>query len=127
MSLERISTGKRGEGLALSYLRRHGYKILTKNYKTRMGEIDIIGNDNGCIVFIEVRSINSERFGLPEYTINRKKQHRIAKAALSYIKRFGLEDKDCRFDTVCVKEVDSANPDIDLIKDAFDLNSRYRY
>lgn len=127
MTIARLSSGKRGEALAYSFLRREGYKILEKNYKTRLGEIDIIGEDEGSVVFIEIRSANTERFGSLEHTINKKKQDRITKTALSYIKRYGLEDKDCRFDVVCIESVDSVSPRINLIRDAFEPDQRYAY
>jgi len=127
MTFERAAIGKKGENLALLYLKKQGYKIIGKNYKTKVGEIDIIGNDKDVVSFIEVRSINSATSVSPEHTINKRKQNQIAKTALFYIKSNGLEDKDCRFDVVCVEGVDSCSPNIKLIKDAFELALRYRY
>ena len=127
MTFARINSGKKGEDLALSFLKKQGYSIIAKNYKTRLGEIDIIGKDKSCVSFVEVRSTNSRVFEAPEHTIDRRKQRQIAKAALSYIKRYSLEDKDCRFDVVCIGGVDSVSPNIRLIKNAFDLDPRYRY
>lgn len=127
MSAERIETGKKGESLAQSFLKRSGYKIIEKNYKTRFGEIDIIGKDRGYVSFIEVRSVNTERFGLPEETIDRKKQLQVTKVALSYIKKYQLEDTPCRFDVVCIEDVNNSSPKIKLIKNAFELELEYRY
>ena len=126
MTFKRISTGKKGEELAASFLRSKGYKIIENNFRTRHGEIDIIADD-GCVSFIEVRSLNSKGFGLPEHSVNRRKQDQIAKAALMYIKIKKLEDRDCRFDVVSIEDVDSDSPKIRLIKNAFELNERYRY
>jgi len=127
MTFKRIGTGKKGEDLALSYLRGQGYRIRGRNYKTAQGEIDIIGDDGGCISFVEVRSMNAGGPGSPEYTINRRKQGQITKVALSYIKKYRLEDRNCRFDVVCIEDVDSVSPKIRLIRNAFELNSWYRY
>jgi len=127
MSVARIKAGKRGESLAVSYLKRQGYKIIEKNYRIKAGEIDIIGKDKDGISFIEVRSGNTERFGLLEETINTHKQNRLTKIALSYIKRYGLEDKSCRFDVVCIKDVGSEFPKIRLVKNAFEIDTRYTY
>jgi len=127
MTIARKNTGKRGEVIARSYLKKQGYRIIEKNYNTRIGEIDIVAIDKDYICFIEVRSINTGRFDAPEYTIDRRKQNQISKAALMYIKRNGLEDRNCRFDVVCVEAVNSPSPDVRLIKDAFELNTRYRY
>ena len=126
MTFARINSGKKGEGLAVSYLKKQGYKIIERNYKTKLGEIDIIADCKGCICFIEVRARNNQAFGLPEETILKKKQLQVSRAALAYIKRYKLEDKSCRFDVVSIKGVDSPDPEIKLIKNAFDLDDRWR-
>lgn len=107
-------------------MRKNGYKIIEKNYKTKLGEIDIIADDKGVISFVEVRSKNSPRFGLPEETINKKKEAQISKAAMAYIKQYNLMDKSCRFDVVCIQGVDSPEPEIRLIKNAFELDNKWR-
>jgi putative endonuclease len=127
MTLERVKSGKSGEDIAVSYLSKENYKIIERNYRTKLGEIDIIADDKGCICFVEVRAKNSLVFGSPEDTIIKKKQHRIAKAALMYIKRFKLGESSCRFDVVCVEKVDSVEPQVKLIRNAFELDSRYSY
>jgi len=127
MTFARLASGKKGEEIAASYLRKQGYKILEKNYRTKLGEIDIIANDNGCISFVEVRSINNLSFILPEDTINKNKELQIMRVALAYIKRYKLENKSCRFDVISIENVDGATPQIRLIKNAFELDNRYRY
>jgi putative endonuclease len=127
MTLEKIKSGKSGEDLAVACLSKEGYKIIERNYRTKLGEIDIIADCKGCVCFVEVRAKNSLAFGSPEDTIIKKKQHQITKAALVYIKRHKLEDHSCRFDVVCVEEVGSIRPKIRLIKNAFELDSRYSY
>jgi putative endonuclease len=126
MTLARIESGKSGEKLAVSYLQGEGYKIIERNYRTRLGEIDIIADCKGCTCFVEVRAKNSPAFGLPEETILKKKQLQISKAALAYIKQFKLEDRSCRFDVVCIDGVESLKPQVRLIKNAFDLDSAWR-
>lgn len=125
--LTKIATGKRGEDLAVSYLRKQGYKILEKNYRIKLGEIDIIAEDKDRICFIEVRSKNSQNFCSVEETITKHKQMQVTKAALAYIKKYKLKDRSCRFDVVCIEDVDGSNPDIKLIKNAFELDERYGY
>ncbi|MDP6686249.1 MAG: YraN family protein [Candidatus Omnitrophota bacterium] len=127
MTFQRIATGKKGERIAANFLKQQGYEIIIKNYKTKYGEIDIICRDRGYICFIEVRSSNSSRFNIPEYTITKRKQYQISKAALSYIKRFGLEKGNSRFDVVCIEDVNSDEPKVRLIKNAFELDISYRY
>lgn len=126
MTFARISSGKAGEDIAVSYLKRQGYKIIERNYRTKRGEIDIIADYKGCICFVEVRAKNNPAFGSPEETILKKKQLRISKAALAYIRKFKLENKSCRFDVVCIDGVDKTMPYVRLIKDAFELNDRWR-
>ena len=126
MTLARIKSGKIGEKLAVSYLHGEGYKIIERNYRTKLGEIDIIADCKGCTCFVEVRAKNSPAFGLPEETILKKKQLQISKAALAYIKQFKLEDKSCRFDVVCIEGVESLMPQVRLIKNAFDLDNAWR-
>ena|SRR3989338_1412820 len=125
MNLTKLKDGKRAEDLAVSYLESIGYKIIEKNYKTKLGEIDIIGKESGCICFVEVRSANTKKFDFPEYSVTRKKQAKIARSALSYIKRHGIEDADCRFDVVAIENINAGLPEIRLIKDAFELDGRY--
>lgn len=127
MSFGRIKTGRRGEALAASYLKKQGYRIIEKNYKAACGEIDIIGSHKDCICFVEVRARSAGRFGLPEDSIDRRKQLRIAKTALSYIKSRGLEEADCRFDVVSVEEANGPCPNVRLIRNAFELDDRYKY
>jgi len=126
MTFSRINSGKTGEALAVSCLLKQGYKIIERNYRTKLGEIDIIADYKGCTCFVEVRAKNSPAFGLPEETILKKKQLQISKSALAYIKRFKLEDKSCRFDVVCIEGVEGLAPRIRLIKNAFDLDSAWR-
>jgi len=127
MTFARISSGRKGEEEAVSYLRKSGYKIIERNYRTKLGEIDIIADCKGCICFVEVRARNNPVFGSPEETILKKKQLQISKAALAYIKKFKLEDKSCRFDVVSVEGVDGNKPEIRLIKNAFELSERFSY
>ena len=127
MNLTKLKAGKRAEDLAITYLESQGYKIIEKNYRTKLGEIDIIGKESGCICFVEVRSANTKEFDSPEYSVTRKKQAKIARAALSYIKQHGIEDADCRFDVVAIENINERLPEIRLIKDAFELQGEYRY
>jgi len=113
--------------MAVSYLKRQGYGIIDRNYRTRMGEIDIIGEDKGCVCFVEVRSRNNPDYGFPEDTITAAKRRKIEKAALAYIKRFKLTDRPCRFDVISIVNTNNPEPGIKLIKNAFDLSEQYRY
>ena len=126
MSKEKQILGSKGEELAAGFLKKNGYKILARNHKTRLGEIDIIASDKGTLCFVEVKTRNSDRFGAPAEAVSNFKQRQISKAALCYLKEKKFLDKRARFDVVCVEYL-ADSPKIHLIKNAFDLDSSYTY
>ncbi|MBU4002653.1 MAG: YraN family protein [Proteobacteria bacterium] len=111
--------GKESEVMAAAYLKRQGYRILETNYKNQLGEIDIIAKDMGILTFIEVKARRSDRFGNPKYAVTRKKQVRISRVALSYLKASRQMDKRARFDVVVITRTSNVN--IELVKNAFEL------
>ena len=92
---------KMGEEVARKYLKKKGYKIIEQNYRTKYAEIDIIAKDQNMLVFVEVRTKTSERFGLPEETINRKKLQKLLLNAKAYVKMKEWEGQ-YRIDAVCI-------------------------
>lgn len=118
MSTNKINLGKKGEELALSYLKYKKFKIIEKNLRNRFGEIDIIANDHGTLVFIEVKTRTSASFGLPIQGINQKKQERIRQLAIRYIAEKGLIEKEVRFDVLGILQT-SKQTKIDYIPNAF--------
>lgn len=110
--------GKKGEELAVSYLKSKGFKILEKNLRSRFGEIDIIAKDHGTLVFIEVKTRTSEAFGLPIQGINEKKQERLRQLAMRYIAEKELIDKEVRFDVLGILQTDKITK-IEHIPNAF--------
>jgi len=121
MSKQRLELGKIGEALALKYLKRHKYKIIEQNYKSRYGEIDIIAKDKDVLVFIEVKTRQSTEFGLPQESVDIRKQRQIAKVALIYLAKMNIQEIDCRFDIVAITYLPNQKPKIELIKNAFYL------
>ncbi|MEW6609952.1 MAG: YraN family protein [bacterium] len=121
MSKQRIELGEKGEALALKHLKRHRYKILEQNYKTRSGEIDIIAKNQEVLAFIEVKTRRGEEFGLPQEAVDIRKQRQMGKVALEYLAKKNLQDIDCRFDIVAITWRPNQKPKIELIKDAFYL------
>lgn len=95
-------TGQAGEQLARSYLEKKGYRCLVENYKTVVGELDLVMRDGKTIVFVEVKSRVDDWFALPEEYVTYKKQQKIIKAALFYAKEEGLMKRPLRFDVVAV-------------------------
>jgi len=113
--------GRESEALAADILRRSGYRILTRNYRTKMGEIDIIARDGETIVFVEVKARRDEgHYGHPKYAVTRAKQQKISKAALYYLKGTGQMRCRARFDVVTLT---SRGDDVryEIVKNAFEL------
>lgn len=122
MRLPTISIGKKGEDTAERYLKRHGYRILEKNFKSPSGEIDIIALDKGTIVFIEVKTRRSNEFGPPELSVNSIKRQKLVKSAFNFLSRKRVKDTPCRFDIVSITESpDGKDQRVSLIKDAFEV------
>jgi len=119
MNLKQI--GRFGEDLAVDFLKKQGYEILRTNFRCRLGEIDIIAKEGNTIVFVEVKTRKSLKFGLPSESVNFKKQLHIKRVAEYFIAYHLLQDKYLyRFDVVEIF-IDGKNDvtKINLIKDAF--------
>ncbi|MBN1780669.1 YraN family protein [bacterium] len=110
--------GKYGEDLAVDYLKSLQYQIVVRNYRINRGEIDIIARDKNTLVFVEVKTGSSDRFGSPELWVDRRKQVQIGRLAVAYCTKNHIEDTDCRFDVVAVT-LDGQEPGIEHFKDAF--------
>ena len=91
--------GARAEQLAVDFLVDRGLEIVTRNYRCRGGEIDIVARDGGTLVFVEVRLRGSAAFGGPAASITAAKRRRLSFAARHYLGRLGREP-DCRFDAI---------------------------
>lgn len=111
--------GDRGESYAEDYLRRQGYRILTRNYRTKIGEIDLIADDHGTLVFIEVKTRSSVRYGMPAEAVNYKKKQKIIQTAYWYLYERRRENTICRFDVLEVYAIGN-NWNVHQIKGAFE-------
>ena len=109
--------GKRSEIIASNYLKKKGYKILETNYKNDVGEIDIIAKDKDYIVFVEVKSRLSQKFGHPFEAIDEIKQQKIHAVASLYMVKNHKFGSLCRFDAISILGLE--NPEITHIIDAF--------
>ena len=90
----------KGELQAQEYLKKHKYKILESNYNSPLGEIDIIAKIKDVIVFVEVKSRSSLRFGAPREAITKDKQQHIKRTAELYLKRNRMLKSKVRFDCI---------------------------
>jgi putative endonuclease len=112
--------GSEGEDLAVRFLQKKGYRIVARNYKTTVGEIDIIARDGDTIVFIEVKTRTDISFGYPFEAVNKRKRQKLKNLALLYLKRQGKESP-VRFDVLSIFCMDNGKKDIEHIKDAFEV------
>jgi putative endonuclease len=111
--------GERGENVAAKYLRNQGYKILERNYRCQVGEVDIIARDKKTLVFVEVKT-RAYDDPTPEEQVNEFKQNQCTKAAKFYLGRFGVPQPPARFDVVAVVWPTGQPPIIRHEKDAFE-------
>ena len=120
-SNSRIGTGQTGEDLAVCYLENQGYTIVERNYRMRIGEIDIIARDGEYLVFVEVKTRRSSRFGSPFEAIDFRKQQQVSKVALAFMTQQRCGEVPVRFDVIAV-HLDRSSPRIELIKNAFEYS-----
>ena len=121
--------GARGEKAAARYLRRHGYKVLLRNFRSGKAEVDIVARDKDWLVFVEVKTRETEEFGAPSEAVDREKQSNVSKGALAYLRLLGNPKIHFRFDVVEVVQPKGARQptDVRLIQNAFDLSEPYIY
>lgn len=115
--------GKQAESRACDFLKAKGLRLIAKNFRTTLGEIDLIMKEDNILVFIEVRSRKSSVYGESCETIGRIKKAKIIKTASIYLKKEKLCEKiDCRFDVVTIDYIkDKIHGDIRWIRDAFQV------
>lgn len=121
MTQDRLSLGKQGEAFAAQFLKKKGYKIKETNYRSPLGEVDIIAMDGKTLVFVEVKTRRSDAFGIPAEAVNRRKQVQIAKTAQYYISSKKLTNHAARIDVVSVLAREGRHMEVDVISNAFDL------
>ncbi len=112
--------GRTGEAKAARFLKKNGYKILEKNFKNSLGEIDIIAMDGNSIVFVEVKTRSTIAFGSPKSAVNKRKRRKISMTAVAYLKNSGNTNAKARFDVVAISPLKG----IELLKNAFDMEAR---
>lgn len=98
--MNNIEKGKLGEEIALKYIISKGGKVIEKNYRTKIGEVDIIAKLNGELVFVEVKSRSNINYGYPSESVNYKKKRKITNVAKYYILENSLENLSIRFDVI---------------------------
>lgn len=95
-------TGFIGQHIAHDFLLSRGYSFIEENYRTREGEIDLIFLDDDQYVFVEVKTRETEEFGIPEDALTDSKKEKMRKAGLSYLVEKEIDSDNFRFDAVSV-------------------------
>lgn len=125
---EHLRRGAAGEKLAGRFLRKHGYKILQRNFRGRSGgEIDIVCRDHDTLVFVEVKTRGSEEFGRPFEMISREQKRRISRGALAWLRMLDNPEILFRFDVVEIVMSPGEEPHVELLRNAFTLAEPYVY
>lgn len=101
--MSKQESGKLGEQLACSELKKKGYRIIETNYHCRQGEIDIVARQKDCLVFIEVRTKTGNAYGSPEESVTAQKQRRLTATAMDYLGKHPDAPDDWRIDFVAVE------------------------
>lgn len=112
-----IARGSKAEDFAAAWLQRRGLRLIARNWRCRMGELDLILRDGPTLVFAEVRLRSTSNFGGAAASIDRRKQAKLAAAAQLYLA--GRASPSCRFDVVLMRN--AAGGDIEWIRNAFTL------
>ena len=102
-----MDTGRLGEDLAAQCLKKKGYKILSRNFRTKFGELDIVCQKGNAIVFVEVKTLAENEAGFePELHFTFEKMRRMRKAAQIYLLQNSLSDKDFQLDLIALELAD---------------------
>jgi putative endonuclease len=119
VSRSRQIIGTLGEQAACASLEGLGYRILHRNYRVRGGELDIVCEKDGTLVFCEVKTRTSAQFGIPEESVTFNKQRRLRRLALEYLQREGLRGRSMRFDVIAVVVSDGRVGDLRHLEACF--------
>jgi putative endonuclease len=112
------SLGRKGEDTAAKWLENNGYTILIRNYRCKVGEIDIIAKKGNTLVFVEVKTRSSTKYGLPQESVSWRKQNKIRQVALYYLKEYRPREMQYRFDVIAILEL-GGKQRIKIIENAF--------
>jgi putative endonuclease len=113
--------GQEGERVAEGYLKKKGFKVVERNYRCRLGEVDLIALDKRVVVFVEVKTRTGDGFGSPLEAVESHKQRKMMRAAQYFIMEKKLHERDARFDVVGVSWP-GREPVVEHIENAFELS-----
>jgi putative endonuclease len=113
--------GREGERIAEQYLKKKGYKLVERNYRCSLGEVDLIALDRRVIVFVEVKTRSGHGFGSPLEAVERRKQRKMMQAAQYFLSQKRLHQRDARFDVVGISWP-GREPVVEHIENAFEIS-----
>jgi len=113
-----IRTGKLGEDIATEFLIQHDVEIIGRNLRTDFGEIDILGKDDGVMLFVEVKTRRTQKFGFPETAVNARKKKHMTNSAWAYLQKIGALDHAWRIDVISIYLRKNIPPEIEWFKNA---------
>ena len=126
-SRSNLRIGRRGEEAAYFYLRRHGYTMVARNFRSLngRGEIDLIGwhNDTLCFVEVKTRSATGPSQPRPEEAVNHEKRRNLSRMARQFLRSRRIESATCRFDVLAIETRPGQKPTVRLHKDAFGMGA----
>jgi putative endonuclease len=114
--------GQAGESAAEEYLRRKGYRILARNLRSALGELDIVAEDGQVLVFVEVKARRTDVFGGAIHAVHHRKQEKLIQLAAQYLARHHIKNRLCRFDVVLLQGPNAVAPQIEHIQNAFEIS-----
>lgn len=114
-----IATGQAGESAATAWLERKGFRVADRNWRTRVGELDIVAWDGRTLVFVEVKTRRGPAYGTGAEAVDARKRARMTRAADAYLSRFGRNPPECRFDVIEVDVAEGGAPAVSHLPDAF--------
>jgi putative endonuclease len=115
--------GQTGEEKAEQFLRNKGYRILERNLRSSLGELDLVAEDAGVLVFVEVKARTTEAFGGALLAVDRRKQTKLTRLAAQFLAQRHWTERPCRFDVVLVQGEPSAGLRIEHLENAFEVPS----
>jgi putative endonuclease len=114
--------GQEGETTAERYLRHKGYRIMARNLRSSLGELDLVAEDGPVLVFVEVKARRTGAFGGAIHAVHQRKQEKLIQLAAQYLARHHIKDRLCRFDVVLLQSGEAVATQIEHIENAFEVS-----
>jgi len=121
VAMSSMTLGKESKQTKATYLQKRGYRVSHRNCHIVRGEIDLVADHMGVLLFIEVKAYRGARFGLSAQAVDFRKQQRLIHVPRHFLHRYQCEDRQCRFNVILLTQKVSGNVQIELFQNAFEL------